>query len=95
MAPSTMARTLLRSIKLASASVSRNQRENLRRFGGGGGRVSYDVVVPHRTSPQTDPDTLPRNVRLPSYARSGRPDYREGDRTSGLVLYFEVIEDPL
>ena len=83
-----MARTLLRSINLAS--VSRNQRENLRRFGGGGGDcASYDVVVPHRTSPQVDPDTLPRDVKLPSYARSGRPDYREGDRlTKHQVFYY-------
>ena len=74
MASTSMARTLFRNLKLGSVSRARLECF-MRSFGSGGGGASYDVVLPHRTSPQVDPDVIPKQVLLPSYARSGRPDY--------------------
>lgn len=75
MASASMARTLFRNIKLGSVSRNRIESLTMRSYDGSGGGASYDVVLPHTTSPQVDPDAIPKKVRLPSYARSGRPDY--------------------
>jgi len=84
-----MASTLFRNIKLGS--VPRNRLESFKRSfgggGGGGGGASYDVVLPHRTSPQVDPDAIPKQVWLPSYARTGRPDY--GGRPNSAECHSE------
>ena len=72
MASASISRTLCRSIQLGSVSSSR-----FKRFSRplSGSAPPYDVVLPHRTCPQVDPDVIPRGVQLPSYARSGKPDY--------------------
>ena len=89
MASASMASTLFRNIKLGS--VPRNRLESFKRSfgggGGGGGGASYDVVLPHRTSPQVDPDAIPKQVWLPSYARTGRPDY--GGRPNSAECHSE------
>ena len=72
MAVASMAKTFCRTIKFGS--LSRNRLQNLTRSFSNDG-TSYDVVLTHSTSLQVHPDVIPNGVLLPSYARSGRPDY--------------------